>query len=97
MAPSSNWNVFRLDDYRQGLQEESAVTVLPMTLDLQPNLCSVSLAFDLRTILPDPGAAIELSVTTVIAPQQGENSYWAITHCGKEADFHLRESFAIHI
>jgi hypothetical protein len=24
-------------------------------------------------------------------------SYWAIAHSGKEADFHLRDSFAINL
>jgi hypothetical protein len=100
LAPSGNWNIFQLDDYRQGLCEELAVTALSFTIDLQPNLCSLSLEFDLRKIMTISQAAtsaIELSVTTVIKPHQGEISYWAITHCGKEADFHLRESFAIEI
>jgi hypothetical protein len=100
LAPSGDWNIFHLDDYRQGLREELAVTALPFKIDRQPNLCSLSLEFNLGkivTISQAATSAIELSVTTVIKPLQGEISYWAATHCGKEADFHLRESFSIEI
>ena len=95
LSPSGNWNIFHLDDYRQGLREELAFTALLFEIDRQPSLVSLSLDFDLSKIMTV--AAIEVSVTTVIKPRQGEISYWAISHCGKEADFHLRESFAIEI
>lgn len=101
LSPSGNWNVFQLEDYRQGLREELAFTALPFEIDRQPNLLSLSLEFDLSKIIDRSllaaVSAIEVSVTTVIKPCQGEISYWAISHCGKEADFHLRESFAIEI
>jgi hypothetical protein len=97
LAPSGDWNIFRLDDYRQGLREELAFTVLPFKIDRQPKLLSLSLEIDLSKIIDRAVPAIEVSVTTVIKPCQGEVSYWAISHCGKEADFHLRSSFAIEI
>jgi hypothetical protein len=101
LSPSGDWNIFHLDDYRQGLREELAVTTLPFKIDLQPNLLSLDLEFDLSKIIDRSllaaVPAIAVSVTTVIKPHQGEVSYWAISHCGKEADFHLRESFAIEI
>jgi hypothetical protein len=99
LSPSGDWNIFQLDDYRQGLREELAVTALPFEIERQPNLLSLSLEFDLSKIIDlsllAVVPAIEVSVTTVIKPCHGEVSYWAISHCGKDADFHLRESFAI--
>jgi hypothetical protein len=101
LSPSGDWNIFRLDDYRQGLREELAFTTLPVEIDRQPNLLSLCVEFDLRKIIDlallETDAAIEISVTTVIKPRHGEVSYWAISHCGKEADFHLRASFAIEV
>jgi hypothetical protein len=95
LAPSGDWNIFQLDDYRQGLREELTFTTLPFAIDRQPNLLSLAIEIDLSKIIDRAVTAIEVSVTTVIKPCQGEISYWAISHCGKEADFHLRESFAI--
>ncbi len=95
LAPSGDWNIFHLDDYRQGLREELAFTSLLFEIDRQPNLLSLNLEFDLIKIIAI--GAIEVSVTTVIKSCDGEMSYWALKHCGREADFHLRDSFAIEL
>jgi hypothetical protein len=101
LCPSGDWNIFRLDDYRQGLQEELTYPILPVEIDRQSNLLSLGLEIDLSKIIDfsllKAASGIAVSVTTVIKPCQGEVSYWAISHCGEEADFHLRESFAIEI
>jgi hypothetical protein len=96
LSPSGDWAVFALDDYRQGLRNELAFTSLPFQVDLYPNYITLSLEFDLsELILAEQD--LEMSVTTVIKSSQGELSYWAIKHSGKEADFHLRDSFAIKL
>jgi hypothetical protein len=96
LSPSGDWNIFHLNDYRQGLRDELAFTVLPMQIDRQPNLLSLALAFDLSKIIAIE-QSIETSVTTVIKTDQGQISYWALTHCGTEADFHRRDSFTMKI
>jgi hypothetical protein len=96
LAPSGDWNVFHLDDYRQGLQNELAFTTLPFTIDRQANSLLLTLTFDLSKIIPVE-RALEISVTTVIKSQQHEISYWALTHPGTAADFHRRDSFIIKI
>jgi hypothetical protein len=94
LSPSGDWAVFALDDYRQGLRDELAFTSLPFKVDRYPNYITLSLEFDLsELILAEQD--LEMSVTTVIKSSQDELSYWAITHSGKEADFHLRDSFSI--
>ncbi|MHC5720703.1 MAG: DOMON domain-containing protein, partial [Nostoc sp.] len=40
---------------------------------------------------------IEVGITTVIKHRNGEVTYWALTHRGGEADFHLRDSFIIEL
>ena len=94
LAPSGDWNIFHLDAYRQGLREELAFASLPLKIDRQPNLLSLALEFDLSRIVVG-ASSIEVSITTVIKPCQGEISYWAVTHCGLAADFHLRDSFTV--
>jgi hypothetical protein len=94
LSPSGNWNVFALDDYRQGLRNETAFTSLPFLIDRYPNYITLNLEFDLSEIILSE-QDLEMSVTTVIKSSQDELSYWAITHSGTEADFHLRDSFII--
>ena len=94
LSPSGDWHVFALDDYRQGLRNETAFTSLPFKVDRYPNYITLNLEFDLgELILLEQD--LEMSVTTVVKSTEDEISYWALTHQGKEADFHLRDSFII--
>ncbi len=96
LSPSGDWAVFALDDYRQGLRDELAFTSLPFKVDRYPNYITLSLEFDLsELILPEQD--LEMSVTTVTKSSQNDLSYWAISHSGKQADFHLRDSFVISL
>ena len=96
LSPSGNWAVFALDDYRQGLRDELSFSSLSFKVDRYPNYITLSLEFDLsELILAEQD--LEMSVTTVIKSSQDQLSYWAITHSGKEADFHLRDSFMINL
>jgi hypothetical protein len=94
LSPAGDWNIFHLDDYRQGLRNELAFTSLPFTVEQNANSLVLALEFDLSKII-SVNQSIEISVTTVIKSIGGEISYWAVTHCGSEADFHRRDSFAI--
>ncbi len=96
LSPSGDWNVFHLDDYRQGLRAEAAFSALPVTIDRQANSLILKLALDLHPIV-SIDRELEVSITTVIKSTQDRISYWALTHRGQEADFHLRDSFTIKI
>jgi hypothetical protein len=104
LSPSGDWNVFQLDDYRQGLREETALTSLPFTVDRHANSLVLKLQFDVSKIISIDALSerlrqrdLEISVTTVIKSTQDEISYWALAHQGQEADFHLRDSFILNI
>jgi hypothetical protein len=96
LSPAGDWNIYHLDNYRQGLREELAFTCLSFEVTLQPNSLMLKLELDLGHIIP-ADRDLEVSVTSVIEPCAGEISYWAITHSGETADFHLRDSFSIEI
>ncbi len=94
LSPAGDWNVYRLDGYRQGLRDETAIAALPFTVVQQPQLFSLQLDVDLH----DLGLAqthLELAITAVIEAPAHEFSYWALNHGGPEADFHRRDGFAI--
>jgi hypothetical protein len=94
LSPSGDWNVFHLDDYRQGLVEEVKIVNLPIAISHQPDRFSLKTQIDLPLPIGD-NRAIEVGITTVIATPTKEISYWALTHSGQEADFHLRASFSL--
>jgi hypothetical protein len=93
LSPAGYWNVFRLDGYRSGLREEQGIKGLRMVSGFESGFC-------LQTVVDLNGLGIgdceiELSVTAVIAEVSGAMSYWALCHGGREADFHLRDSFVM--
>lgn len=96
LSPAGHWNVYRFDAYRQGMQEETAFTILPFNVQNQANGLALALDVDLNKIV-SAEQAIEVGITTVIKHRDGEVTYWALTHRGAEADFHLRDSFIVEL
>jgi hypothetical protein len=94
LSPSSDWNIYQLDGYRQELREALEFTSLPFTIQHHPQELSLQLTVNLESLV-SPTAILDLAVTAVIQFVNDEVSYWALTHVGPEADFHRRESFAI--
>ena len=94
LSPAGDWNVYHFDAYRQGMQEETAFTALPFSIQHLSDGLAIALDVELDKIVP-ANQAIEVGITTVIKHRDGEVSYWALTHQGTEADFHRRDSFII--
>jgi hypothetical protein len=96
LSPAGHWNVYRFDAYRQGMQEELALTTLPFQVEFSVERLSLTIALDLAAIVP-ADQPLEVAITAVIQAQSGEITYWALTHPSTEADFHRRDSFVLII
>ncbi|MDJ0799322.1 MAG: DOMON-like domain-containing protein [Calothrix sp. MO_167.B12] len=96
LSPTEDWNIYRFDDYRQGMQEETAITSLPFTLHRQPETLQLSLQLDLHKFIA-PEMNLDIGITAVVKDVNGVITYWALKHSGEEADFHLRNSFTIDL
>jgi hypothetical protein len=96
LSPAGPWNVFRLDGYRQGLQEEPAFQALPFTVHRQPEMLTLTLNVDLAAIIPGD-RPLKAAISTVLQHQNGRLSYWALTHPGPEPDFHHQKGFVIKL
>jgi hypothetical protein len=96
LAPSGDWNVYYLDDYRQGLRAEPSVTALPFAVHSQPGLLSLDMEVELTKFVP-ADEPIQMAISTVVQRTDGTMSYWALAHCGDQPDFHLRESFIVEL
>jgi hypothetical protein len=89
LAPGGDWNVYRLEGYRQGLQEAAEYIRLPFesrigTTGLELAL-STPLPMELRGAAPLVG-----NVSAVIEATDGGLSYWAPRHGTHAPDFHER-------
>ncbi|MDM9585551.1 DOMON-like domain-containing protein [Nostoc sp. GT001] len=96
LSPAGHWNVYRFDGYRQGMQEETAFEKLPFSVQNHADSLELALNVDLNKIV-SAEQEIEVAITTVIKHRDGEVTYWALTHRGAEADFHLRDSFIVDL
>ncbi len=94
LSPSGDWNVFRLDRYRENLREEPMIETLPFRIERRRDRMTIDVTFDIQT-LGLCRDTIELSATSVLEEKTGDISYWAVAHAGTTADFHLRKSFVI--
>ena len=95
LSPSGDWNVFRMDAYRQiELREEELVQ--PHHLEFKKDCFYLEAAFDLSSIL-DSSMKVEAGIATVIQSRDGHLTYWSLTHPSHLADFHLRESFILQV
>ena len=97
LSPSGNWNIYAMEAYRQvNMREEPAFTQLPFEFRKINNEVLLDISVDLNPILL-PKNILEIGITTIIQTDDGNESYWALTHPGPHADFHLRESFLIKL
>jgi hypothetical protein len=96
LSPAGHWNIYRFDGYRQGMQDELAWDRLPFEVQQHSGIVTLDLALDLSPIAI-AGQTLELAIATVIKLKTGATSYWALTHCAPQADFHQRKSFTIEL
>ena len=97
MSPSSEWNVYRMDAYRRiGFREETAISQLPFDFRKDNNGYTFDVSVDMSPIIQSE-QNIQIGITAIIQTKDGDETYWALVHPGKQADFHLRESFILEI
>ena len=96
LSPSGDWNIYWFGDYRKSMQLEEKFESLPFNILRDSNALYLGLEFNLDGLV-SVIENLEVSITTVIKTKEGDISYWALIHCGNEADFHLRDSFVLEI
>ncbi|KAF3885023.1 MULTISPECIES: DOMON-like domain-containing protein [Nostocales] len=94
ISPSGDWNVYRFDAYRHGMQEENAFTALPFSVQYLSDGLALVLNVDLDCII-STDLALKVGISTVMKHKDGSVTYWALKHTGDEPDFHRRDSFTI--
>jgi hypothetical protein len=94
LSPAGHWNAYRFTSYREGMAEEPAFAALAFSVNNQRDAFSLALELDQGKIVP-PDLAVEIAISAVLRHMDGAVTYWALTHCGPQPDFHRRDSFII--
>jgi hypothetical protein len=100
LSPAGDWNVYSFDRYRQGMQEEVTFSTLPFSVHHSSDYFAIALDFDLDKIIPHEQVTeniLDVAIASVIKSKNSQVSYWALTHCAEEADFHQRSSFILDL
>ena len=92
LAPSGDWNVYRLDDYRRGLRPEPSIQELGHRIQGHQAGFAIDLAIKLDSLMV-VDSELELSLTAVLEQRGHGCSFWAWSHQAEEPDFHQRSSF----
>ncbi|MGH2413387.1 MAG: DOMON-like domain-containing protein, partial [Microcystaceae cyanobacterium] len=96
LSPAGHWNVYRFVAYRQEMQAKMAVNSLSFIVQNQEDALLLMLELDLdKLVLTDQ--FLQVAISAVIKPKNGELAYWALIHCAPQADFHRRDSFLIEL
>lgn len=95
LSPSGDWNVYRMDAYRQiSFQEEELIHSIRLDIRRNAECYRLETAVDIGPILI-AGKQLLMGISSVIQTLDGRETYWALIHPGSQADFHQRESFIL--
>ena len=85
-APSTQWAVYRFEDYRLGMRPADGAPRLAVKTGARE--------LELRAEIEiPPDAETRLGLAAVIEEANGRLSYWALTHASGKPDFHSIETW----
>jgi len=96
VSPGGNWNLYSFRSYRAGMQEaggegaiRSETVIGKREVVLSCRVCLAGLAIT--------GNALTVGVSCVFGHTDGTKSYWALSHPGREPDFHHPGAFGLRL
>jgi len=96
LSPAGHWNVYHFAAYRQGMKEEEVFTSMDFTVQRQSESLLLDVEVNLDKIVLEK-QPLDAGPSAVITLRTGELTYWALTHGGRQADFHRRDSFLVKL
>ena len=90
LSPAGHWNLFRLDRLSPGYSGGAGLPGAALYRPLgRPETLTLALKVDLAAIIP-ADRSLEAGISAVLQARDGRLSFWALTHPGREPDFHNR-------
>lgn len=92
-SPSGQWANYR---FSAGRQRDFGF-IPAVAPQIAFHRCTDGLRLDavIASELLPAGAILNIGLAAVIEARDGSASYWALTHCAAQPDFHLRQSFSL--
>lgn len=94
-SPSSEWAVYRFDDYRRGMAPVQPRHAPKIICRRRENSLDADVDVHLSALVPR--TELHLALAVVLEDQQGRISYWALKHPAGNADFHHDDGFALRL
>ena len=94
-SPSSEWAIYRFDDYRRGMTPIEPPHPPKIICRRRENRLEADVDVHLTGIVPQ--AELQLALSAVLEDQQGKISHWALAHPPGNADFHHDAGFALRL
>lgn len=98
LSPSGDWQCYRFDGYRSGMEVEARVErPLRLKVTRDGDVCRLDATVDLTAIPAVAAAAIDVGLSAVIERDDGTRGYWALRHAASQPDFHDRAGFVLRL
>lgn len=96
VSPSGCWNAYQFTDYRQGMEEEKAIAILPVRVGQTAERLQIDVEVNLSALLTAE-TPVRVAIAAVIQHTSGQLSYWALQHPKPSPDFHARGGFVMEL
>ncbi len=97
-SPSSEWAVYRFDDYRAGMRAAPYKGDPGIVAAVEKARLIVRASIDLLQLPAlDLSPPLHLGLSAIIAEKHGTSSYWAAAHPPGKPDFHHADCFAVEL
>jgi hypothetical protein len=94
-SPSSEWAIYRFDDYRRGMTPVEPQHAPKIICRRRENRLEADVDVHLTGLVPRE--ELRLGLAAVREDLQGRISYWALAHAPGNADFHHDAGFALNL
>jgi hypothetical protein len=94
-SPSSEWAVYRFDDYRRGMTAIEPQHPPKIICRRREDTLEADVDVHLSGLMPR--TKLLLSLAVVLEDQQGKVSHWALAHPPGNADFHHDAGFIVQL
>lgn len=88
LSPSSDWAVYRFDEYRTNQRQENDAEALHIDACRLPASFHLTAQIRLRALTNTGRSSLMAGLSAVLEDESGLKSYWALAHSAGAPDFH---------
>lgn len=96
-SPSSEWAIYRFDDYRAGMRAIEAAPAPRILCRRREDRLEADVDVPLPALDLSTRDELHIAVSAVLEDQHGQISYWALAHAPQQPDFHHPDGFVFKL